>query len=175
MFSTGFCTQPEGLAEPADSDTLRWMRRYAAGHDCAVAGSVAVQEGGKYYNRFYFVSPDGAVRSYDKSICSRTAESTIVLQPGGNVWSWSSGVYESCSRFATIYVFPYARNRKDYEWRSMWPVGLRRVWKPGWPCYGQGHRNQCYVVGVNRVGTDRLASIAEAVGDRPLRTYGSGL
>ena len=65
MFSTGFCTQPEGLAEPADSDTLCWMRRYAAGHDCAVAGSVAVQEGGKYYNRFYFVSPDGAVRSYD--------------------------------------------------------------------------------------------------------------
>ena len=48
MFSTGFCTQPEGLAEPADSDTLRWMRRYAAGHDCAVAGSVAVQEDGKY-------------------------------------------------------------------------------------------------------------------------------
>ena len=49
MFSTGICTQPEGLAEPADSDTLRWMRRYAAGHDCAVAGSVAVQEDGKYY------------------------------------------------------------------------------------------------------------------------------
>ena len=31
MFSTGFCTQPEGLAEPADSDTLRWMR-IAANH-----------------------------------------------------------------------------------------------------------------------------------------------
>ena len=25
MFSTGFCTNPEGIAESADSDTLRWM------------------------------------------------------------------------------------------------------------------------------------------------------
>ena len=104
MFSTGFCTQPEGLAEPADSDTLRWMRRYAAGHDCAVAGSVAVQEDGKYYNRFYFVSPDGEVRSYDKK---------------------------------HLFTYGLATGRTT-TWRFMWPVGLRRVWKPGWPCYGQG-------------------------------------
>ena len=26
MFSTGFCTQPEGIAESTDSETLAWAR-----------------------------------------------------------------------------------------------------------------------------------------------------
>ena len=26
MFSTGFCTHPEGIAESVDSDTLKWMK-----------------------------------------------------------------------------------------------------------------------------------------------------
>ena len=66
MFSTGFCTKPEGVAESADSETLHWMQRKAVERNCAVAGSVAVQENGKYYNRFYFVHPDGSVQHYDK-------------------------------------------------------------------------------------------------------------
>ena len=39
MFSTGFCTQPEGIAESADSETLHWMKRKAAERNCAIAGS----------------------------------------------------------------------------------------------------------------------------------------
>ena len=42
MFSTGFCTQPEGIAESSDSDTLKWMQRKAAQIDAAIAGSVAL-------------------------------------------------------------------------------------------------------------------------------------
>ena len=46
MFSTGFCTQPEGIAESTDSETLHWMKRKAAERNCAIAGSVAVCENG---------------------------------------------------------------------------------------------------------------------------------
>ena len=66
MFSTGFCTNPEGIAESADSDTLRWMTRKASETGAAIAGSIAVTQDGKYYNRFYFVKPDGTVTQYDK-------------------------------------------------------------------------------------------------------------
>ena len=59
MFSTGFCTLPEGVAEPADSETLHWMKRKAAERDCAIAGSLAIEENNRYYNRFYFMQPDG--------------------------------------------------------------------------------------------------------------------
>ena len=66
MFSTGFCTQPEGIAESTDSQTLAWMKNKASQTGAAVAGSVAVTEDGRYYNRFYFVEPDGNVTAYDK-------------------------------------------------------------------------------------------------------------
>ena len=66
MFSTGFCTSPEGIAESSDSATLRWMKQKAAERNCAIAGSVSVEENGKFYNRFYFVHPDGNVQWYNK-------------------------------------------------------------------------------------------------------------
>lgn len=34
MFSTGFCTQPQGIAEPVESETLVWMKRMAAERNC---------------------------------------------------------------------------------------------------------------------------------------------
>ena len=47
MFSTGFCTQPEGIAESTDSETLAWMKCKAAETNAAIAGSVAVTKDGK--------------------------------------------------------------------------------------------------------------------------------
>ena len=46
MFSTGFATQPEGVAEEAPSATLEWMKAKARTMDCAIAGSVALHENG---------------------------------------------------------------------------------------------------------------------------------
>ena len=87
MFSTGFATQPEGIAEPKDNDTLRWMKLMADRLDAAVCGSVAVCEtedaenvncesgnksvncksvNRKFFNRFYFVKPNGETTYYDK-------------------------------------------------------------------------------------------------------------
>ena len=43
MFSTGFATQPAGIAE-ADGASLEWMKRMADKLDAAVCGSVAVCE-----------------------------------------------------------------------------------------------------------------------------------
>ena len=42
MFSTGFCTHPEGIAESTESDSLEWMKRKAAETGAAIAGSIAV-------------------------------------------------------------------------------------------------------------------------------------
>ena len=66
MFSTGFCTNPEGIAEKSDSKTLEWMKHTAQRKKCAVAGSIALEDKGQYYNRFYFVHPGGMVEWYDK-------------------------------------------------------------------------------------------------------------
>lgn len=156
MFSTGFCTEPEGLAEPADSGTLHWMRRYAQVHDCAVAGSVAVQEDGRYYNRFYFVKPDGEVHSYDKK---------HLFTYGGEDKRFTAGRERVVVEFRGVRVllqvcydlrFPvWARNRKDYDmilYVASWPTSRVEAWLA--LLRARAIENQCYVAGVNRVGTD---------------------
>ena len=71
MWSTGFATSPEGIAEEEDfcssNGSLAWMKSMARKHDAAICGSLSVKtDGGKFVNRSYFVYPDGRVEHYDK-------------------------------------------------------------------------------------------------------------
>ena len=156
MFSTGFCTEPEGLAEPADSDTLRWMCSYAQKHGCAVAGSLAVWEEGKYCNRFYFVFPDGSYRTYDKR---------HLFTYGGEDRHFTAGRERVIVEYAGVRFlllvcydlrFPvWSRSRKDYDailYVANWPTSRVEAWLA--LLRARAIENQCYVAGVNRVGTD---------------------
>ena len=83
MFTTGFCMKPAEVAENSeDSVTLQWMKRVAVERQCALAGSVAVEEDGRYYNRFYFVFPDGSVEHYDKRHLFTYGGEHLVYTPG---------------------------------------------------------------------------------------------
>ena len=75
MFSTGFAIEPAGIAE-ADGSSLAWMQKMAKELNAAVCGSIATEvsdsaEGQSngmksYYNRLYFVKPNGEYEFYDK-------------------------------------------------------------------------------------------------------------
>ena len=58
MWSTGFATQPDGIACPeSDNDALRWMQQTAQMRQCAISGSLAIRaDDGSYRNRHYFVN-----------------------------------------------------------------------------------------------------------------------
>ena len=60
-----FATQPKGIAD-ADGYTLNWMKQKAREKHAAICGSVAIEDHVRYYNRLYFVKPDGSVQYYDK-------------------------------------------------------------------------------------------------------------
>ena len=155
-FSTGFCTQPEGIAETADSDTLKWMKKKSATIDAAIAGSVAVCEDGKYYNRFYFVHPDGTVQQYDKH---------HLFTYGGEHLRFTAGQERVIVGYRGMRIlleicydlrFPiWARNHGDYDmilYVASWPTPRVEAWSA--LLKARAIENQCYVVGVNRVGTD---------------------
>src|SRR5688572_10329159 len=61
MWSTGFSMQPEKVAEKEPGPALSWMIDNSQRLNTAIAGSVSVAVGDKYYNRFYFVHPEGTV------------------------------------------------------------------------------------------------------------------
>ena len=52
MCSTGFCMQPQGVAEDPEGLTVQAMKRLAVEYDAAMAVPVMTHENGKYYNRF---------------------------------------------------------------------------------------------------------------------------
>lgn len=156
MFSTGFCTRPEGIAEPVGSDTLLWMKQKAAELNAALAGSIAVEENRHFYNRFYFVHPDGQVQWYDKK---------HLFTYGGEHKSFTAGAERVIVNFRGVRIllqvcydlrFPvWARNRKDYDmilYVASWPTPRVDAWNI--LLRARAIENQCYVVAVNRVGED---------------------
>ena len=156
MFSTGFCTQPEGIAEPAENRTVSWMKAKASQTGAAIAGSIAVHEDGRYYNRFHFVTPDGNVTTYDKKHLftfggehnrfTAGSERVIVAYKGFRI------LLEICYDLR----FPvWSRNKGDYDmilYVASWPTPRVEAWKA--LLTARAIENQCYVAGVNRVGDD---------------------
>ena len=65
MFTTGFSMNASNLAENNDGETLKWMQRTARVMEAAITGSVIITENGLFYNRLYFVFPDGSYDYYD--------------------------------------------------------------------------------------------------------------
>lgn len=161
MFSTGFATQPEGLAEE-DESSLRWMKMMAANLDAAIAGSVAtcvVTDGKKsYHNRFYFVKPDGTCEYYDK---------LHLFTYGGEHHRFTPGEKKVVVEFRGVRFllqvcydmrFPvFARNNDvtPYDvalYVASWPTSRIDAWTV--LAHARAIENQCYVAAVDRVGTD---------------------
>lgn len=155
MFSTGFCTSPEGIAE-SDGATLEWMKKKAAQCGAAIAGSVAIKEDGNFFNRFYFVKPDGDVVSYDKK---------HLFTYGKEHETFTAGDRRVIVEYLGVRIlleicydlrFPvWSRNRGDYDmiiYVASWPSSRISAWNS--LLVARAVENQCYVAGVNRVGTD---------------------
>lgn len=156
MFSTGFATEPKGIAE-ANEESLHWMQRMAAQLDAAVAGSIATLcADGSYRNRFYFVKPDGSYSYYDKH---------HLFTYGGEHHRYTAGqdrviVEWRDMRFLLLVCydlrFPvWSRNHEEYDcalYVASWPTPRLAAWKS--LLVARAIENQCYVCGVNRVGTD---------------------
>ena len=156
MFSTGFCTVPDGIAEMAPSGTLEWMKEKAVRFRCAVAGSVAVKEEGRYFNRFYFVFPDGRVVPYDKRHLFTFGGEHLRFTPGKERVVISYKGVRILPLICYDLRFPvWSRNRGDYDliiYVASWPAPRTNVWKH--LLRARAMENQCYVAGVNRCGCD---------------------
>ena len=148
-------TKPENFLLP-EVDFHVGKKRKAAERNCAIAGSVAVCENGNYYNRFYFVHPDGAVQHYDKK---------HLFTFGGEHKRFTAGTERVVVNFRGVRIllevcydlrFPvWSRNLGDYDmilYVASWPTPRVDAWSA--LLRARAIENQCYVAGVNRMGTD---------------------
>lgn len=155
MFTTGFATRPEGIAE-SKGIGLEWMKSMAVSRNCAIAGSIATEEDGKYYNRFYFVTPD-KVWQYDKHHLFTYSGEHHHFTPGTEkvIAEWRGVRF----RLAVCYDlrFPVWLRNEDPAYDALvvvasWPEKRADAWKS--LLKARAIENQCYVIGVNRIGDD---------------------
>lgn len=165
-FATGFMA--EGSKEQATAQwpkTLAWMQQQARRLDAAIAGSMAaVDEAGRLRNRLFFVRPDGSYDYYDKRHLFGYAGETDEYVAGERrvvtAWRGVRFLLQVCYDLR----FPvFSRNIGDYDaiiYVANWPASRRDVWLT--LLKARALENQCFVVGVNMVGSDK---VCEYVGD----------
>ncbi|MFD3001385.1 amidohydrolase [Pontibacter toksunensis] len=157
MFTTGFSMEAEALAEEAAGPTLIWMQQEAKKHQAVITGSVMVKENGYYFNRLYWVRPDGSYTKYNKKHLFRMAKEHHTYTAGGEKIVVKLNGWNICPLVCYDLRFPvWSRNvSNSYDlllYVANWPQIRSLAWRS--LLQARAIENVAYVAGVNRVGTD---------------------
>ena len=157
MFSTGFTMSPETLLDPSGHEAIKCLQTLAKQYSSVIAGSCALQDQDKYYNRFLWVLPNGQLHSYDKKHLFAYAGEDKAYTPGDKRVIVSLGGWRFLVQICYDLRFPvWARNKQEeYDaiiYVANWPAKRDHAWRT--LLQARAIENQCYVIGVNRTGDD---------------------
>ncbi len=156
MFTTGFTMDVHEHAEQLSGPTLRWMAELARECGITLCGSLIIEDGGRYYNRLVWMSPDGQHQHYDKRHLFRMAGEHEYFAPGTRREIFGLNGWRVCPMICYDLRFPvWSRGVNEFDlllYVANWPAARRSAWQTLLPA--RAVENQCYVAGVNRTGTD---------------------
>ena len=161
MFSTGFSMRPSALAETMEGESVNWMKRTAAAHRVILTGSLIIEENGQYFNRLIWMLPNGQFGIYDKHHRFAFAGEDDHYTAGQKRLIASVNGWKINLQVCYDLRFPvWARQQQEdgqmeYDilvYVANWPERRSTPWKA--LLQARAIENQCYVVGVNRVGDD---------------------
>ena len=174
MWSTGFATEPDGIAESeSTSVSLSWMRTTARRLHCAISGSLAMTVSNHnsqfstlnsqlYVNRHYFIDGrSGSETYYDKHHLFTYGHEDRYYQPGD-----AHSIVEYCGfriLLLTCYDlrFPvWSRYSDALQYDAIiavanWPESRQNAWQI--LTRARAMENQAYLIGCNRVGDDQYS------------------
>lgn len=161
MFNTGFLVEPYKMPEQASNKAIAWLQNKASKYNAVFCTSLIVKEGDKYFNRLHWVQPDGMVAYYNKRhlftygnedryfVAGETAliveyknwriKPLICYDLRFPVWAKNTLIEGVHAYDLLIYIANWPQSR-IIAWQAL--LQARAI------------ENQCYVLGVNRVGED---------------------
>lgn len=161
MFTTGFSMQPALLAETMDGQTVAWMKRIAIAKKIILTGSVIIKEEEKFYNRLIWMLPNGQYGVYDKRHRFAYAGEDDHYTAGtkrliASVKGWKINLLVCYDLRFPVWARQQSQPEgAEYDlliYVANWPERRIHAWKT--LLQARAIENQCYVVGVNRVGDD---------------------
>jgi predicted amidohydrolase len=149
-----------------DGETVQWMKHIAQQKRIVLTGSIIVEEEGNYYNRLIWMLPNGSYGCYNKrhlfayagehehytagskrlitSVKGWRINTQVCYDLRFPVWARQSPSEQTENTDPTEYdVLIYVAN---------WPERRNNAWQT--LLAARAIENQCYVIGVNRVGLD---------------------
>ena len=149
MFSTGFTMNAADLAQDMNGSAVKWI--------IDIVGSFIADDSGKFFNRLVWAKPNGEIFVYDKKHLFRMAGEEKIYSAGSkhiivelNGWkirpficydlrfpAWTRNIANQFDAAIFIANWP---ERRSAHWKAL--LQARAI------------ENQCYIIGVNRVGID---------------------
>lgn len=172
MFNTGFLMDQPGEDMTGESAiTLEYMARWSKQTGAAICGSIAIREAGKAYNRFLLVQEGSVAAYYDKRHLFGMLEEDRYFSPGNRRVVVELKGWRIQPFICYDLRFPaWCRNTEEADLQlyvANWPAKRIHHWKL--LLQARAVENQCYVAGVNAVGTDNFGNVFS--GDSTMLDY----
>lgn len=156
MFNTSFCPKSNHLAETMDGKTISWMKEISIKKNSAIAGTLMVKEEKKIYNRLVWINKGGSIQTYDKHHLFSLIKEERYISKGEDRLIINHEGWKICPLICYDLRFPvFSRNDSDYDvliYLANWPIKRIHAWDS--LLKARSIENQCYTIGVNRVGED---------------------
>ena len=156
MFATGFSMQTAKTWSSMEGDEVAWMQRMAVQYKAVVCGSLNIKEENTFYNRLLLVSEEGVIGQYDKRHLFGMAKEDAYYRAGEDRLICKIGDWKVNFLICYDLRFPvWSRNDADYDlllYVANWPERRAYAWRQ--LLIARAIENQCFVLGVNRVGVD---------------------
>lgn len=161
MFTSGFSLDIN-YAETMQGRSLKWMKAKAIEKGTAISGSLFINENDRYFNRHFFVIPNGEYEYYDKKHLFSLSKEPKLITSGNdkrivNYKGWRIAIFTCYDiRFPIWCRNTYSNNKYGYDiaiYVASWALERNFAWQS--LLIGRAIENMAYTIGVNRVGTDK--------------------
>ena len=155
MFATGFSMKPELFAN-FEYLQLEWLANQANENNAIIVAGIITNKSNNYFNSLIWMQPNGEYNVYNKKHLFTFAGEDMFYSAGNNLLITKINNWKIRPLICYDLRFPvWSRNKNDYDiliYIANWPEVRSEVWKT--LLKARAIENQCYVIGVNRVGDD---------------------
>jgi omega-amidase len=163
MFSTGFTMNVQNLDKPVGHKAFDWLKEKAKNLQKIIVGSILTEDHGKFYNRMYWMRPNGSFEYYDKRHLFHQGGEDKVMTPGNRkVFVTYKGIKFQLLICYDLRFPVWSKNNYDIEtdtydydaiiYIANWPESRKQAYEHLLPA--RAIENQAFVIWVNRVGED---------------------
>ena len=163
MFATGFTMNVRKFNKSVGNQAFEWLKQKASELNKIIVGSLLTEVDGRYYNRMYWMRPDGSYEYYDKRHLFHMGGEHKVMTAGNKKvfvdYKNKRFQLQICYdlRFPVWSKNNYNKTNDAYDYDVIiyianWPESRKQAYQS--LLKARAIENQAFVVWVNRVGQD---------------------